>query len=301
MTVSPSTYVLPRAKKGRVRGFADWRPQAKAAALVDQVKLILHEYRDYLPLALRQVFYRLVGRFGYAKTETAYGSLGDVLNRARRARLVPFSALRDDGVTRLDDVGWSGLAACWAAIERTADNYTIDRQRGQERRVVLWCEAAGMAPQLARVGAPYSVPVYSSGGFDSVTVKHDMARLFAARPTLVLHIGDHDPSGIHVFGSLDEDVRAFAGAMGADVAFSRLAVLPEHIDRFGLLTAPPKPTDRRAFTGETVQAEALSPDVLAELVHQAIVANLDMDAYRDALEAEEEEREHLRMRLEGEA
>lgn len=156
-----------------------------------------------------------------------------------------------------------------------------------------------MAPQLARVGKPYSVPVYSSGGFDSVTVKHQMAELFAERNTHVLHIGDHDPSGVHVFGSLDEDVRAFASAMGADVQFSRLAVLPQHIDQFNLLTAPPKPTDRRAFSGETVQAEALPPDVLAELVKQAILEHLDMDVYDFALRQEEVERLELLERLGG--
>ncbi len=205
-----ATYQLPRAVNGRVRGFASWRPQAKAAELVAQVKLVLEEYRAHLPLTLRQIFYRLVGRFGYSKTEAAYSNMCEALNRARRARLVPFDAIRDDGVTRLDNIGWSDIESCWNAIEGAAEGYTIDRQRGQPHRVVLWCEAAGMAPQLERVGKPYSVPVYSSGGFDSVTVKHEMAQLFAARATHVLHIGDHDPSGVHVFGSLDEDIRAFA-------------------------------------------------------------------------------------------
>lgn len=292
-------YQLPRAQKGRPRGFAPWRPQAKALDLVEQVKAVLEEYVRHLPLTLRQVFYRLVGRFGYDKTEKAYDGLCETLNRARRAQMIPFDAIRDDGVTRLDQVGWDDVPDCWNYIKHITERYTIDRQRGQERRVVLWCEAAGMAPQLARVGKPYSVPVYSSGGFDSVTVKHQMAELFAERNTHVLHIGDHDPSGVHVFGSLDEDVRAFAGAMGADVQFSRLAVLPQHIDQFNLLTAPPKPTDRRVFSGETVQAEALPPDVLAELVKQAIVEHLDMDVYDFALRQEEVERLELLERLGG--
>ncbi len=294
-----TTFQMPRAKYGRPRGFADWRPQAKALALVEQVLAVLEEYAAHLPLTLRQVFYRLVGRFDYSKTERAYDGLIEVMNRARRARMVAFDAIRDDGVTRLDNVGWAGPTDCWAAIENTVDRYAIDRQRGQERRVVLWCEASGMAPQLARVGHPFSVPVYSSAGFDSLTAKHEMAQLFAERPTHVLHVGDHDPSGVHVFGSLDEDVRAFVTAMGADVKFSRLAVLPEHVEQFNLLTAPPKPTDRRNFTGETVQAEALPPDVLAKLVKLAIEANLNMDAYDLALEAEQEEREFLRQRLGG--
>ncbi|HET8899316.1 MAG TPA: hypothetical protein VFN09_11145 [Rhodanobacteraceae bacterium] len=284
---------LPVAVHGRPRGFVAWQPQAKTVAVVARVRHVLDEYRQHLPLTLRQVFYRLVGKYGYPKTERDYKALGEVLNRARRARLIPFDAIRDDGMTRLDRVGWADMDECRNAIRDTADNYRIDRQRGQERRTVLWCEASGMAPQLARVGEPYSVPVYSSGGFDSVTVKHDMAQTFAAHPVHVLHIGDHDPSGVHVFGSLAADITAFGKSMGADVTFSRLAVLPEHIAAFDLPTAPPKTTDRRAFTGQTVQAEALPPDTLADLVRAAIVANIDPNAYAGALDAEQVERAEL--------
>lgn len=284
---------LPQAVHGRPRGFVDWAPRPKTAALVEQVRAVLDEYRQHLPLTLRQVFYRLVGKHGYPKTERDYKALGEVLNRARRARMIPFDAIRDDGMTRLDNVGWAGIDECRDAIRNTADGYRVDRQRGQDRRTVLWCEASGMAPQLARVGEPYSVPVYSSGGFDSVTVKHDMAQTFAAHPVLVLHIGDHDPSGVHVFGSLAADVAAFGESMDADVTFSRLAVLPEHIAQFDLPTAPPKATDNRAFTGQTVQAEALPPDTLAALVQAAIVANLDANAYARALDAEQAERAEL--------
>lgn len=284
---------LPKARHGRPRGFIDWRPQAKTAALVEQVRAILDEYAEYLPLTLRQIFYRLVGNYQYDKTEKAYSRLCETMNRARRARMVPFDAIRDDGVTQLDNVGWADVGDCWRAIKNAAECYTIDRQRWQPWRVVLWCEAAGMAPQLKTVGDPYSVPVYSSGGFDSVTVKHGMAELFAKQPTHVLHIGDHDPSGVHVYGSLDEDVKAFADELGAQVRFSRLAVLPEHVTEYGLLTAPPKASDRRAFTGETVQAEALPPDVLANLVKRAITDNMDMTTYTAALDAEQAEREQL--------
>lgn len=285
---------LPKARHGRPRGFIDWKPQRRTAVLIEQVQEVLDEYREHLPLTLRQVFYRLVGNYGYDKTEKAYIRLCETMNRARRARMVSFDAIRDDGVTRLDRVGWRDIYDCWSAIKNTANRYTIDRQHEQPRRVVVWCEAAGMAPQLQRAGRQYSVPVYSSGGFDSVTVKHDMALKFAERPTLVLHVGDHDPSGVHVYGSLDEDITAFAEDMGASPEFSRVAVLPEHVDEYDLLTAPPKPSDRRAFSGVTVQAEALPPDVLAGLVERAITSNLDRDLYEQALEVEQAEREELR-------
>jgi len=69
----------------RPRGFASWRPQKKTMALLAQVNAVLDEYRAYLPLTVRQVFYRLFGAANYEKTENACARLYETANRARRA------------------------------------------------------------------------------------------------------------------------------------------------------------------------------------------------------------------------
>ena len=51
--------------------------------------------------------------------------------------------------------------------------------------------------------------------------------------------------------------------------------------------APAKPTDKRSFQGETVQCEAIPPDVLAAVVKGAIESRLDRDAYDLVLAKEE--------------
>jgi hypothetical protein len=48
----------------RPRGFADWSPRPDTMALLDTVRSVLDEYADYLPLTVRQIFYRLVGAHG---------------------------------------------------------------------------------------------------------------------------------------------------------------------------------------------------------------------------------------------
>jgi hypothetical protein len=97
-----------------------------------------------------------------------------------------------------------------------------------------------------------------------VTAKHQVARLWTDAPVTVLHIGDHDPNGVHCFSSLSGDVASFADHYGGDVQFVRLAVTPEQAAFYRLPAAPPKPTDRRRFDGdETWQAEALDPRNLA--------------------------------------
>lgn len=102
-TVTGRTY-----KSTRPRGFAPWAPRAESRALVAEVLDVLDEYADYLPLTLRQVFYRLVGTRGYPKDEKAYDRLTRVLDRARRAGLVPFDVIRDDGMVESWPGGYDG-------------------------------------------------------------------------------------------------------------------------------------------------------------------------------------------------
>lgn len=280
----------------RPRGFAPWKPRPASRQLVARVRDVLAEYAEHLPLANRQVYYRLVARHGFDKTETAY---------ARRAGLVPFAAIRDDGAARYEARCWADAASFVADMQADAVRFRLDRQEGQPVRLWVLCEAGGMAPMLARVATPYGVPVLTSGGFDSLTAKHDLAEEVAAALRLgqgaeVLHLGDLDPSGVHLFSALAEDVAAMTKALcGAVPTFTRLAVTLEQAERLALPTAPPKPTDRRRFTGQTVQCEAIAPDVLAAIVREAIEARRDPETARAVLEREADMRAALVAKLGG--
>ena len=184
------------------------------------------------------------------------------------------------------------------------------RLEGQPHWVELWCEAAGMATQLGRVVNPYGVTVYSSGGFDSLTVKWDAAQRIAGRdiPTIVFHVGDHDPSGVTLFEAAAEDVSAFVDDDGGEVEFKRVAVTPAQIAKYDLPGAPAKKSSHSAsWNGEgTVQAEALPPDVLAGEIRQAVETELDMEALEVAKSGEAADRERFdemmrQLRGEGDA
>jgi hypothetical protein len=280
---------MSTARTTRVRGFAAWQPHAKSRTLLDAVNAILAEYAAYLPLTNRQLFYRLVAAHGYEKSERAYKRLCELLNRARRGGMVDFAAIRDDGITRRAPHCWDDPSELIATFISEAEGFRLDRQFGQPCRLMFAIEATGMVPLVEGIAGAYGITVLSCGGFDSTTAKHDLAQILARLPAAeVLHIGDHDPSGVHVFSSIAEDVVAFTGRLGANAApvFTRLAVTPEQIATLGLPTAPPKESDRRAFEGETTQVEAIPPDALVEIITDAITDRIDQAAY-DAVLAEE--------------
>jgi hypothetical protein len=127
-----------RYPQPRLRGMAPWNPQKKTLEVLAQVDAVLVEYEQYLPhlpLTVRQIFYRLVGKFDFPKDENAYGRLAEYLDRARRAGRIAWESIRDDGLTFDAAPGFGGPDAFWYTVERAAENYILHRSSGQRRHV----------------------------------------------------------------------------------------------------------------------------------------------------------------------
>lgn len=286
-------------KTVRNRGYIQgYNPQAKTRSLLGRAQAVLEEYRDYWPLTCRQVFYRMVGAHGYDKTEAAYGRLCHHLANARRGKLIPFDAIRDDGVTTYSLGHFDDRDAFLRHVRHLGERYKRNRLTAQSIHMEVWCEAAGMLPQLYRVAEPFSVPVYSSGGFDSLTAKKRLADRICdmEKQAVILHLGDFDPSGVSIFDSVAADVTAFVEADKphglVSVEFERVALTREQVQAHALPTAPPKVSDTRSktWTGGTCQLEALPPDVIAGILKDAIERRIDWEQFNADLKAQDQDR-----------
>jgi hypothetical protein len=293
--------------KGRPKGYAKWNLQKKTKVLMAQVQAILDEYEAELPLTARQIFYRLVGKYGYPKTEGAYESLTNHLVRARRSRVIPFESIRDDGASVLEGKFFTGEEDFYRYLHDEAKSYERDKLAGQKRDIRVYVESAGMMPQLVRVARRYSVPVYSCSGFDSLTAKYDLADDVAkafnwhGRQTVILHLGDMDPSGETIFDAISEDVYSFLEVdvphkRPEDVAiFERVALTQELVEEYDLPTDPAKESSHSAGWGgrRACQLEALAPDVLAGILAGAIESYMDLATLKADREAEVDERRKI--------
>ncbi|MFD6967402.1 hypothetical protein [Streptomyces sp. NPDC059949] len=283
----------------RSRGYQPcWKPQASSLELLAAVDRVLNRYTDHLPLTIRQVWYSLISDAVLAKESRTYKRLIEVIGMGRRSGRIPWEALRDDTELKAEPVFYAGPDDFHAALRQAAEGYRLDRQTGQPIRLEVWSETAGMVSQLRAVAEPYGVPVYSGSGFNGLPAKRTAALRMAAdpRPVRVFVVSDWDPSGVHLFSALAEDVAAFAAvdAPGSEVVFERLAVTEQQIEEHRLPTAPTKATDNRSFTGSsTTQAEALPPDVLASVVRDAITIRRDPLILAELLNREERERRAL--------
>jgi hypothetical protein len=274
------------------RGYLeDWRPHKKTRVMLSRVQDVLEEYREQLPLTNRQIYYRMIGRFGYPKGEKFERSLYGLLDNARRAEEIPFSWIRDDGIMSCGGFWYGGVQHFFRNEWRASQDYKRDVQDEQEVRLQVWCEAAGMIPQLRRIADPHSIPVFSCGGFNSLTaVRQIVDDCMSYDRNVLLHLGDCDPSGYSIFQAVYEDVSAFLeeDAPGVEFEAERVALTFDQIEEFDLEKDEIKTDDARSRIwrerGIThkVEIEALAPDQVAKLLTEAIERHIDEDALEQA-------------------
>jgi hypothetical protein len=156
--------ITARRKNGsRPRGYlADYRPHKGTLDLLDDVQRALDEYRDYWPLACRQVYYRLVAVHGYPKTDPFYDKLCHHVANARRAKLIPFDAIRDDGIATIRLNHFDDTEHFKEHVRSLRDNYRRNKLNNQRHYVEVWCEAAGMIGRIATITRDYSIQCFAT-------------------------------------------------------------------------------------------------------------------------------------------
>lgn len=161
-----------------------------------------------------------------------------------------------------------------------------------------------MIPQLTRICDEFSIPVYSCGGFNSLTAIRQIVDSCVDDtdgPTTLLHLGDYDPSGESIFERVQADVSAFleddaAYADQLDFEAERVALTREQIEREDLPMDPITTRDTRSqkwlAEGRTRKAEleALPPDLIARFLREAIERHVDDAGLAEARRQERRDR-----------
>jgi hypothetical protein len=294
---------------GSTRGYLDdWQPRDDTKLMLGRVQQIMDEYADQLPLTCRQIYYRMIAQWRYPKGVKFERALYSVLDSARRAEEIAFEDIRDDGIM---GGGWwpkrpEDLLSGWRL---EAKSFNRDAQDGQAVRVQVWCEAAGMIPQLTRVCDPYSIPVFSCGGFGSLTSIRqivDSCVQDTEGPTVLLHLGDCDPSGYSIFQAMVEDVAEFLERDRRydeqEFQFERVAITIEQfrdktyeLEGDEITTKDSRSVSwRKQGLTHKVELEAMSPDVIARLLTETIERYVDLDHIKRIRAEQEIERDALR-------
>lgn len=269
------------------------------APMLDAVRRVLADRRDYWPLSDRQVHYALLNdpplvharKPGslYRNDKPSYKSLCDLLTRARLSGDIPFTAITDS--TR-PHTGWTTWAEPGAYVQDRLNtlfrDYFRDLLQSQPNHVELWAEKLTVQTLVQRVAMQYTIPVTIGRGFASLDPRYRLAERFQAggKTRLVLLVlTDHDPDGEQILDSLASSLRDEFSIR--DLHVVKVAITGEQVASLHLppsMEAKASSRNYAKFASRhgrfAYELEAIPPAELERIIHGAVQANLDMSQFR---------------------
>lgn len=245
-----------------------WRPNQQSAALIEAAHAVIAS-ADQLGLrfTLRRVYYELVSANLIPNTIASYRKLSTTLNRARWAGYLPLDCLDDLGRVTQSIATWQSTKH-WLAS--SAATYRTDPWRYADTRVELWAEKAAVQSILAPIANRYTVPLLTLRGYSSLTALAEaLHRHQRHRHTMVLYLGDHDPSG----QDMDRDLAHRLELLGSPTTITRVALTRDQIEEHALPPQPTKRSDPRAWRyndDDSWELDALPAQTLTQIVEDAI-------------------------------
>jgi hypothetical protein len=143
-----------------------------------------------------------------------------------------------------------------------------------------------------------------SSGMPSISLLHGTATEICraaeqGKRTYIYQFGDHDPSGVLIPKMIENRLDQMCQRFDCPTPIiERVALTEAHIDEFSLPTRPTKRAGNshaNGFDGDSVELDALPPQVLRDMVSEVIERHISPHMLASLRVAEESERELLRM------
>jgi hypothetical protein len=283
--------------------YEDWRPNASTMAVVAHANSIATDYaRQGYNLTLRQLYYRFVAADLIENSDRSYKRLGSIVNRGRLAGLLDWDHIEDRTRNLL---AWETWVDPESIVSETADNYKEDLWADQPTQVEVWVEKDALIDVVGRAAGKHDTPHFSCRGYVSQSEMWRAGQRIKRRArnngqsTLILHLGDHDPSGIDMTRDIDDRLWTFSEGY-ADLEVRRIALTMDQITEYGPPPNPAKLSDSRSrdyvanYGHESWELDALEPSVLNTLIEEQTVGAIDWDLWEAAYESQEANRDKIR-------
>jgi len=280
------------------QAFIDKNFHINSLAIIKQAERIMNEYAEQgFVLTLRQLYYQFVARGILPNKQTEYKRLGSIINDARLAGYLDWDMIEDRTRNLISPPAWSSPQQIIRAV---ADQYQEDLWRTQDYRPEVWIEKEALVGVVVPICQELRLPYVACRGYFSQSEQYAAGRRFRdyarrGQRVIILHLGDHDPSGIDMTRDNQDRQHMFSGYGRVEV--KRLALNMDQIEQYNPPPNPAKETDAR-FAGyrdeygdESWELDALEPQVISNLIRDAVDEIRDTDRWE---ETEREEQAHKR-------
>lgn len=253
--------------------------------LIRMCDAIITDYgKQGFRLTIRQLYYQLVARGHIENTVRSYNNVVGMMTKARLAGLIDWDAIEDR--TR-DVIQRSHWPSGGALLQACAKQYFEDMWEDQDYRVFVMVEKEALAGVLEPICNEWDCPLLPARGYPSATTLREFAKqriLNSQQQIVVLHLGDHDPSGMDMSRDLAERLSLFSRER-VHIDFRRIALNMDQVEEQSPPPNPAKVTDTRfdkyqeQYGDESWELDALSPTYLHELVSTEVAGLVDMERW----------------------
>ena len=280
--------------------YEQWSPRAATLDTIERANQIIAAYQEQgFDLTVRQLYYQFVARDWIENSERSYKNMVKVIDRGRKAGLIDWEAIVDRTRNLRANPHWDHAAEI---IRSAANQFRFDLWADQSYQVEVWIEKDALIGVIEDICRQWDVPFFACRGYNSQSEQWRAGRRFreaerAGKVPVVLHLGDHDPSGLDMTDDNESRLRVFAET---DVAVQRIALNRNQIDRFNPPPNPAKMEDSRAkdyvrlHGGESWELDALEPQVIVDLIDSAISQIVDIKKWEARLAEQQTARGELR-------
>ena len=271
----------------------------KSLDLIELVNSVIDEYRAQgYELTLRQAYYQLVARGYIENNERSYKNIGSLINDGRLAGLIDWNSITDRTRNLRNRAHWDQPQD---VIYSAKYSYLLDKWEGQPNYVEVWVEKDALIDIVGQACRPLDTPHFSCRGYTSQSEMWSAAQRFIRQKNrearYIIHLGDHDPSGIDMTRDIQERLEMF----GADVYVKRVALTMNQVTTYNPPPNPAKITDSRCgkyidqYGEESWELDALEPQMLVNLIRNEVTALRDDALYQATCEREAQEKEELQL------
>jgi len=285
--------------------------------IINRANQIIRDYlRQGFKLTLRQLYYQFIARdllpdswidAGYnaknglppdtKNTMKNYKRLGDVISDGRLAGKIDWDAIEDRTRNLQSSPHW---ASPRGIVRACADQYAVNLWDEQAKYVEVWVEKEALIGVLEGICTELDVPYFACKGYTSQSEMWGAAQRLirqerAGKETIIVHLGDHDPSGI----DMTRDVQDRLDMFGSSAVIHRIALNFDQVENYNPPPNPAKTTDARyesyaALHGDASwEVDALEPRVIGDLIREEVESHIDHDLWQEALDRQQEGRRQL--------
>lgn len=286
--------------------YRDHNFRSEALEIIDEANVIIDEYSHQgYDLTLRQLYYQFVSRDLIPNTDKSYRRLGSIVSDARMAGLIDWHSIVDRTRMLRQLSHWDEPSEI---VDEAHKVFSVDMWEGQRFRPECWVEKDALIGVVANVCNRLDVPYFSCRGYTSqsemwLASQRMMDHYLNRQIPVILHLGDHDPSGIDMTRDVCDRLETFMVHDGRPlpVKVFRLALNMSQVEKYNPPPNPAKITDSRSksyraeFGDSSWELDALEPAILESLIDDALQKLLLPNVWDKQEQRQDKGRELLRL------